>query len=189
MIVNLIRHGKTRGELFGQYIGSTDEPLCTEGISELRLVTPPEAKIVVSSTMKRCIESAAILYPEQQVLTIDGLEECDFGEFEGKAFEDVRDTEEYENWLESCGELAFPGGEKRSVFSDRCADTFSHCVYDLLDVGAPSCTFVVHDGTIMSILEHFAEERKEYYLWQSRHCHGFMGEIDDSLWIRNIREI
>ena len=33
----LIRHGKTAGNLAGRYIGCrTDEPLCPEGIAQLR---------------------------------------------------------------------------------------------------------------------------------------------------------
>ena len=31
MDVYLIRHGKTKGNLEGRYIGTTDEPLCEEG--------------------------------------------------------------------------------------------------------------------------------------------------------------
>ena len=31
----LIRHGKTKGNLEGRYIGTTDEPLCEEGKQSL----------------------------------------------------------------------------------------------------------------------------------------------------------
>ena len=33
--VILIRHGKTRGNLEGRYVGRTDEPLCPEGVAAL----------------------------------------------------------------------------------------------------------------------------------------------------------
>ena len=36
MDVYLIRHGKTKGNLEGRYIGTTDEPLCEEGKQSLR---------------------------------------------------------------------------------------------------------------------------------------------------------
>ena len=35
MDVYLIRHGKTKGNLEGRYIGTTDEPLCEEGKQSL----------------------------------------------------------------------------------------------------------------------------------------------------------
>ena len=40
----LIRHGKTRGNLEGRYIGCrSDENLCAEGIEELKQGTYPAA--------------------------------------------------------------------------------------------------------------------------------------------------
>ncbi|MDR4022422.1 MAG: phosphoglycerate mutase family protein, partial [Eubacteriales bacterium] len=36
MKIILIRHGKTAGNIKGRYIGKTDEPLCEEGINEIR---------------------------------------------------------------------------------------------------------------------------------------------------------
>lgn len=55
--IYLIRHGKTQGNLSGKYIGSrTDEPLCEEGIRELKGKTYPQAQILFVSPMKRCID-------------------------------------------------------------------------------------------------------------------------------------
>ena len=36
MKIYFIRHGLTEGNIQKKYIGKTDEPLCTEGIAELR---------------------------------------------------------------------------------------------------------------------------------------------------------
>ena len=60
----LIRHGKTRGNLEGRYVGCrTDEPLSPEGIEELKQRSYPRAEWVYVSPMSRCIETAEILYP------------------------------------------------------------------------------------------------------------------------------
>lgn len=34
-LIHLIRHGVAEGNVLGQYIGSTDSPLCEQGIEQL----------------------------------------------------------------------------------------------------------------------------------------------------------
>ena len=62
MKIILIRHGKTAGNIKGRYIGKTDEPLCEEGINEIRENTYPKADFVISSPMLRCRQTAEIIY-------------------------------------------------------------------------------------------------------------------------------
>ena len=64
MRVILIRHSKTAGNLKGRYIGTTDEPLCEEGIRLLEGKTYPAAELVYVSPMKRCRETASLIYPD-----------------------------------------------------------------------------------------------------------------------------
>ena len=91
MKIIFIRHGKTGGNLRKAYIGRTDESLCSKGISELEKKRYPAADIVVSSPMKRCIETAEIIYPKVPVKIYDDLRECDFGDFEGLMSREVLD--------------------------------------------------------------------------------------------------
>ena len=78
--VVLIRHGKTLGNLKGRYIGcKTDENLCSLGIEEIRKKQYPKAELVYASPMKRCLETAALIYPKLSVETNIQLKECDFG--------------------------------------------------------------------------------------------------------------
>ena len=58
-----IRHGKTAGNLERRYIGRTDEPLCDEGIAEILGKEYHDADIVVASPMKRCVQTAELIYP------------------------------------------------------------------------------------------------------------------------------
>ena len=93
--IHLIRHGKTIGNVKKQYIGSTDESLCPEGIEELvqkkaRGIYPLPEEIepmIYSSPMRRCIETAKVLYPGFHIESIDGFQETDFGPFERKNYE------------------------------------------------------------------------------------------------------
>ena len=82
----LIRHGKTAGNLLGRYIGSrTDEPLCDEGREGLEGKKLPEVERLYVSPMKRCVETAEILWPgfdRKKMQKVTDLRECDFGDFE-----------------------------------------------------------------------------------------------------------
>ncbi len=86
MRVVLIRHSKTAGNLKGRYIGTTDEPLCEEGIRLLEGKTYPTAELVYVSPMKRCRETASLIYPTLTQREEPLLRECDFGDFENKNY-------------------------------------------------------------------------------------------------------
>ena len=119
-----IRHGKTYGNTLGRYIGTTDEPLCREGRERLAAGTYPKVDAVYASPMKRCLETAAILYPGLTPRVIDQLRECDFGEFENKNYLELSSNPAYQEWVDSGGALPFPGGESQEAFKKRCQEGF-----------------------------------------------------------------
>ena len=90
-LIHLIRHGVTEGNLRGQYIGSTDMPLAEEGKKRLLDLRAkggyPTAKAYFSSPLLRCRQTLDVLYPGVRPIVLDGLRECDFGEWEGKTAE------------------------------------------------------------------------------------------------------
>ena len=109
----LIRHGMTEGNRHQRYIGVTDEPLCEEGRKLLRKFTYPKPQAVFVSPLKRCLETAAILFDDPKVRIIDQLAECNFGEFENKNYKELSGDPRYQAWIDSNGILAFPGGESK----------------------------------------------------------------------------
>ena len=86
--IHLIRHGATKGNQLGQYIGRTDLPLAPEGAEQLRELSRaggyPTAQAYYCSPLLRCRETLNILYPDAEPVVVEGLRECDFGEWEGK---------------------------------------------------------------------------------------------------------
>lgn len=168
----LIRHGKTQGNLSGRYIGCrTDEDLCREGIEGLTGREYPAADKVFSSPMRRCVQTAGILYPGMPVQVVDALRECDFGDFENKNYAELNGRADYQAWIDSDGEMPFPGGESRKEFSERCISAFRETVDGLED---GSYAFVVHGGTIMAIMEAFAKPQGSYYDFQARNGEGYI---------------
>ena len=172
MRVVFIRHGLTAGNLEKRYIGSTDEPLCSAGIAELKKLTYPACEVLICSPMKRCIQTAELLYPAQDIEVCDELRECDFGSFEGKNYKELSGDPDYQRWIDSGGTLPFPNGESPQDFRERCTSAFERLVSRY--GASQSLAFVVHGGTIMSILEKYAVPRRDYFGW---HCENGCGYI------------
>lgn len=172
-----IRHGKTQGNLEGRYVGRTDEAILPESRQEIlsrkmKNEYPP-ADIIFTSPMLRCIETAQIIYPGQELIEIPDFRECDFGEFEMKSFAELDGRADYQAWIDGGGKDPFPGGESMEMVRKRTMRGFYRAMEmasrepeDLMEElpgmnelmmpgltpGADSAAFVVHGGTIMSIL-------------------------------------
>ena len=128
MKINLIRHGRTAGNLESRYIGVIDEELCAEGITELSAKNYPECDVVICSPMKRCLQTAKLIYPNQTPFTYDNLRECNFGAFEGQNARELGDNPFYQKWIDSNGMLPFPEGEKPEEFRKRSCEEFLKAV-------------------------------------------------------------
>lgn len=181
----LIRHGMTEGNREKRYIGTTDEALCEEGrrVLEKRKAAGeyPEADVVFASPMRRCLETAELLYPGQEPVVIENFRECDFGLFEGKNYRELTGNPLYQAWIDSGGELAFPQGESRKLFQDRCAGGFKELAAVCRSWKAPgkgrgtetTAAVVVHGGTIMALLDRFGPEGCGYYSYQCGSGEGY----------------
>lgn len=195
-----IRHGATSGNKEHRYIGKTDESLSSEGVQTLKENREkgcyPNVSILFSSPMKRCLETAGILYPDQPSIIIPEWEEMDFGEFEGKNYIELQDDKKYQEWIESNGTLPFPKGESREAFIVRCKCGFERMLLEL--VKSPQCGYdkeitvgiVVHGGTIMAVLSSFCGGN--YFDYQVKNGHGFACEIkkeEDKVHFLNVQNI
>ena len=124
----LIRHGMTAGNLKGRYIGKTDEHLCEQGRKALSELSYPEPDEIFVSPMIRCRETAEILFPGKRFRIIDQLAETDFGDFENKNYRELAGNPQYQQWVDSGGNLPFPGGESREEFRRRTLEGFQRVV-------------------------------------------------------------
>ncbi|MCR5415588.1 MAG: histidine phosphatase family protein [Pseudobutyrivibrio sp.] len=171
--IHLIRHGKTQGNIEKRYIGVTDEGLCQEGIDALKNKKYPEVDIVFCSPMSRCVETARLIYPNIHPIVVAGLKETNFGEFEGKNYEDLENNPKYEEWLESGGMAPFPGGESSIEVKLRTMAAFNKLMYASKDV--EYIAMVVHGGTIMTILSELFGG--EYYNYHVENGKGYTFEL------------
>lgn len=184
--VYLIRHALTKGNIEGRYIGQTDEELCQEGIDQLETMKKdyeyPRPDVVFTSTLKRCKQTASILFPEKEQIEMRGFEECDFGEFEGHTADELKPYEEFSQWL-SGGEDARPlNGESNSEFATRVCTCFMKTVDGMIKTGTRSAAIVTHGGVIMSILAAFGVPELPMTEWLCPSACGYTVRITPSLW-------
>lgn len=186
----LIRHGMTLGNLDGRYVGKrTDEELSPEGKDLCVSRVWPQADVIYTSPLKRCVQTASLLYPDCYLITQELLSECDFGVFEGKNYKELSGEPRYQQWIDSGGTLPFPGGESREQFQARCLQGFSFCIEHCIKNHYKSFAMVVHGGTIMSILDGLAVPHREYFEWQVKNLEGYEIQIEEQQWDAGNRSI
>lgn len=169
----LIRHGKTKGNLERRYVGRTDEDLLLEAAEDLKKLILPKAGKVYVSPLKRCKQTAEILFPGAMQIEIPEYRECDFGEYEYCNYEELKDLPPYQKFLDTMGEQEFPGGEDKSSFQKRCLEGFIKML-EMEKEETCDIFMVVHGGTIMAILDQVAVPHRSYYDWQAENGRGFI---------------
>jgi probable phosphoglycerate mutase len=117
----LVRHGETALTKQGRFSGRGDIPLSEEGEVQAMAAAGRVAGIsqdvagILSSPLKRCLRTAELISAAAggaSVTVLPELIECDFGDWEGLTFGEVRERwpVEMDAWLGSTS-VAPPGGE------------------------------------------------------------------------------
>lgn len=168
----MLRHAQTASNLAHRYLGVTDEPLCAQGIEQAKHLILPQVQKVFLSPLSRCIQTASLIFPQAEQIPVDGLRECDFGEFEGKNYLELSSDSRYQSWINSGGELPFPGGESRSEFCARTCLAFEEILPHLMR--EEQTALIAHGGTLMALLERYGKPSRGYFDWQVKNCSGFL---------------
>jgi len=127
----LVRHGETTLTAERRYSGRGDVPLSERGVAQAtatarrvsKLVGSTPVAAVVTSPLSRCTRTAELIARatgSPPVVVEPDLVECDFGEWEGLTFAEVRERwpAELDAWLGST-RLAPPGGESFAAVDTR----------------------------------------------------------------------
>jgi broad specificity phosphatase PhoE/ribonuclease HI len=125
----LVRHGETAFTQQGRYSGRGDVPLSDQGEAQAMAAAGRVAGIsrdvtaVVTSPLARCVRTAELIAAEvggPTVTVMPDLIECDFGDWEGLTFGEVRERwpDEMTAWLASTS-VAPPGGESFQAVGKR----------------------------------------------------------------------
>ena len=191
----LIRHGITEGNQRRLYYGHSDIPLANEGVDQLaelaRAGIYPDSKDAdfYTTGLARTEQTLFLIYGERAHEQLESLREINFGRFEMKSFEELKELQEYQRWVgDRDGRLAPPGGESILEFHRRVAEGFGelkgrhlqkalslrHQEMEALSVA------VCHGGTISAIMDSLYPGVKDnFYQWIPDPGHGYLLLLED----------
>ena len=186
--IHFIRNALTDEKTEGRYIGHTNVELSDEGRAQLahmreELIYPP-VDALFTSPLKRCTETAAILYPDNKPLLIEGFIEYNFGEFENKTADQLEKYEEFPRWLAGESGVKPPYGESNEEFAKRVCETFEKVAEGLMKTGTTSAAIVTHGGVIMTLLAAYGIPEYPMHEWLTPNGCGFTVKLNPSLWMR-----
>lgn len=182
MNVYLFRHGETVYTPEYRYLGVTDLPLSGSGRKKLRAIDGLSPHVVYTSPMKRAKETADIFFPDVPQIPVDGLEEMNFGVFEGRNYKEMEHDEQYRKWVDSGCEDRCPGGETRAEFTERVVKAFIPLADRAVEENADELTIVAHGGTIMAILSACAVPKTGYFSRMTPAGGGQRLVLDPDVW-------
>ena len=171
----------------GRYIGTTDLPLSPEGMTALVSLRahydyPPAARLY-SSPLMRCKQTLSVLYHGREVTEVEGLAECDFGEWENKSAGELRNDPEFVRWTR--GETQeIPGGENAADFQMRVMNAFEKLVQDVMRAGDSDTVVCTHGGVIMMILQAYGLPQLPVSECTAQPGEGFTLRVTPSVWMR-----
>ncbi|MBR0368135.1 MAG: histidine phosphatase family protein [Clostridia bacterium] len=175
----LIRHSLTEANALRLYGGSTDSPLTAEGqeIALKRRGAVPPCDVYVSSGMRRADETLRLMTGRDADFALPGLREMDFGAFEMRSYEQLKDDPAYMNWIgDRTGTVRCPGGENLSTFKARVLNDGAR----LIALTEKTACAVCHGGVIVNLMQAwFPGEARNFYQWQPGPCGGYKIDVAD----------
>ncbi len=163
MKLTLIRHGITEGNMRRLFYGSTDLPLLPCSVMQLQRMAElghyPEAEHYYTSGMLRTEQTFKALYGDLPHGVLSGLREIDFGDFEMKSYEELKDTEAFQAWIDGDNEANIcPGGESGDQVTARAL----HALEPIIARGEDT-VIVTHGGVIGGLMQNwFIAENGRY---------------------------
>ncbi len=190
----IIRHGTTQGNLERRFVGMLDVPLAPEGEALAREVsrTLPPVEHIYRSPLRRCAQTAALLWPGTPETVVAALRETDFGPFEGRSHEELKDDPIYQAWIAQKGGpnfSALPVGEAPEEAAARAASGLRAVAEDMAARNLQRAAVVSHGGTIMGMLSQFGRPERDYYGWMCPNCGGFRMELEPGPLLRLLEQV
>jgi len=173
MDIHIIRHGKTIANEQRLYCGHTDLPLSEAGISQIGDIEYPQnIDLFFTSGLLRTRQTIQCIYGPAHAQTIPQLAEFNFGQFEMKSYEDLKEQPDYQAWItDETGLVSCPGGENKQEFMKRVL-----AGYDILlekSKQAQAVVLATHGGVIASIMDYLFPGVCNFYEWQPQPGHGY----------------
>ncbi len=187
--LHLIRHGITQGNLEGRYIGRTDLDLTPEAAQQLIEYREegyyPPVELVYSSPLKRCLETARCIYPDQKPVVVEEMRECDFGDFEGKSYQELEGDPDFDAWAKTGFAGSPKGGESSQDFILRLVNGLNAIIRHMMEEGVFEAAVITHGGAIMMMLSALGLPKEQSFRWMAENGKGYTILVNPQMWMRD----
>jgi broad specificity phosphatase PhoE len=144
--VVLVRHGDTEWSENGRHTGRTDLPLLPSGVEHARSLAPALARfsfaLVLSSPLRRALQTAELAGFAERVKVDPGLAEWDYGDYEGLTSREIwRERPGWSLWTDGA-----PGGESPEEVAARAQRVLATAA------GAAGDVLIFAHGHILRVL-------------------------------------
>lgn len=168
LAITLLRHGLTEENERHAYIGWSDFSLSEKGRKQLSHygIFPTSFDEYVCSDLKRCVETAQLLFPNQSFHKCPAFREMHFGKWEGKTYEELKNDGLYQRWLQDFQSVQPPTGESFQQFTERIDSGWNQFICKLSLNGGNKAVIVSHGGVIRYLLSKFSPIKSDYWDWK-----------------------
>ena len=181
MIIYLVRHGQTIANEEHRYCGSTDLPLSENGRHQLNELKSagiwPAVEYCYTSGMLRTQETKAILFADAPAAVFRQFREFDFGQFEMKNYEELKENPAYITWISQIKTEPCPNDESGVQFTGRVLEGWQMFLDDLAEKCFHSVAVITHGGVIATMMDHLFPSQRHFYEWQPSCGEGYEIEI------------
>lgn len=190
IVLHFIRHGQTDSNRRGEYFGKrTNSELSVDGIKELIDLREdyeyPAVELVYCSPLQRCLQTADIIYPERRIMLVDELEEMDFGGYEGKTFDELKDRPDFREWLADSNTKSPPGGETGREFLQRIQAALAAIIDHMRQSELDEAAVITHGGVITMLMATLGLPQMPLQNWKTSSGRGFTCYVNPQIWDRD----
>ncbi|OIK14156.1 histidine phosphatase family protein [Bacillus sp. MUM 116] len=170
VVIALFRHGLTEANKRKAYLGWKDSTLSPEAMK----ILPMRAyDACFSSDLQRCVKTAKLLFPNSNPQRFEEFREINFGKWDGKTYEDLKEDSLYRQWLSDPLRYCPPDGESFRQFQERLQVGWGKIVAEIFRQNLKSSSVITHGGVIRYLLSRYAPIKKEFWEWHSSHTQGY----------------
>lgn len=160
----LIRHGITDWNIEKKYLGHTDRGVIKHELTRSTALKEELQKMsfeaVFTSDLRRCQETLMFLSISGSPMIDARLREMDFGDWEGKTYDQLKDNEAYRSWLTNWELYSVPNGESGEDFKTRI-DSFLNDLFQQIEKSSNKQSrrvlVMTHGGVIRYIFSKFQD--------------------------------
>lgn len=162
MKLTLLRHGQTEGSLHDLYYGASDIPVLPDSLAALHRQASryPTAPRYFTSGLMRTEQTLAAIYGDVPHTALPGLREMDFGDFEMRSYEELKDDPAFQHWITDSEHLPCPNGESAPQTTAR-----NLAALETVLAAQEDAVCVIHGGVTSGLMMHwFGGTRYDYLL-------------------------